>query len=228
MVLFEEFFNDCFINCKGKIKSTFSSLLPARYGQVAKLHPTGQGGECVKVPMTPLDGTASLPPLPPVWGLQAHEPTSWPSRSHLPYTEALQKASITVASHQSWWREHPNFFPVRQKQTLLTARTVIWRFCYLPSNLTLMILFSSRLTPQALVLYLAPFILLPLCAQSLKSCLTLCNPMVCSLPDSSVHGILQARILEWVARPSSRVSSWPRDWNPISYVSCVGGWVLYH
>ena len=37
-----------------------------------------------------------------------------------------------------------------------------------------------------------------------KSCLTLCDPMDCSLPGSSVHGILQARILEWVAMPSSR------------------------
>ena len=36
-------------------------------------------------------------------------------------------------------------------------------------------------------------------AKSLQSCLTLCNPMDCSLPGSSVHGILQARILEWVA-----------------------------
>ena len=35
-----------------------------------------------------------------------------------------------------------------------------------------------------------------------QSCLTLCNPMDCSLPGSSVHGILQARILEWVAIPS--------------------------
>ena len=41
-------------------------------------------------------------------------------------------------------------------------------------------------------------------------CLTLCNPMDCSPPDSSVHGILQARILEWVAIPFSRASSWPR------------------
>ena len=36
-------------------------------------------------------------------------------------------------------------------------------------------------------------------AQSLQSCLTLCNPMDCSPPGSSVHGVLQARILEWVA-----------------------------
>ena len=43
------------------------------------------------------------------------------------------------------------------------------------------------------------------------SCLTLCDPMDCSLPGSSVHGILQARILEWVAMPSSKGSSQPRD-----------------
>ena len=40
-----------------------------------------------------------------------------------------------------------------------------------------------------------------------KSCPTLCNPMDCSLPGSSVHGILQARILEWVAISFSRGSS---------------------
>ena len=44
-----------------------------------------------------------------------------------------------------------------------------------------------------------------------QSCLTLCNPMDCSLPGSSVHGILQARLLEWVAFSFSRGSSWPRD-----------------
>ena len=44
-------------------------------------------------------------------------------------------------------------------------------------------------------------------AKSLQSCLTLCDPMDCSPPDSSVHRILQARILEWVAKHSSRGSS---------------------
>ena len=44
-----------------------------------------------------------------------------------------------------------------------------------------------------------------------RLCLTLCDPMDCSLPGSSVHEILQARILEWVAIPFSRASSWPRD-----------------
>ena len=48
-------------------------------------------------------------------------------------------------------------------------------------------------------------------AKSLQSCLTLCDPVDCSPPDSLVHGILQARILEWVAMSPSRESSWPRD-----------------
>ena len=53
-------------------------------------------------------------------------------------------------------------------------------------------------------------------AKLLQLCLILCNPMDCSPPGSSVHGILQARILEWVARPSSRGPSPPRDqtWTP--------------
>ena len=46
-----------------------------------------------------------------------------------------------------------------------------------------------------------------------QSCLTLGDPMNYSPPGSSVHRIFQARILEWVAMPSSRGSSWPRDWT---------------
>ena len=58
-------------------------------------------------------------------------------------------------------------------------------------------------------------------ARSLQWCLTLCNPMDCSPPGSSVHGILQTRILEWVAMPFSRGSSRPRDQTHVSYVSCI-------
>ena len=49
------------------------------------------------------------------------------------------------------------------------------------------------------------------CAKSLWSCSSLCDPMDCSPPACSVHGILQARTLEWVAISFSSVSSWPRD-----------------
>ena len=58
-----------------------------------------------------------------------------------------------------------------------------------------------------------------MCAKSVQSCLTLCDPMEYSPPGSSVHGILQARVLEWVAMPSSRGSSQPRGWTQ---VSCIG------
>ena len=51
----------------------------------------------------------------------------------------------------------------------------------------------------------------------------LCDSMGCSFPVSSVHGILQARILEWLAISSCRGSSWPRDWTCFSYVSCITG-----
>ena len=53
-------------------------------------------------------------------------------------------------------------------------------------------------------------------AESLQWYLTLCNPMDCSPPSSSVYGILQARILEWVAMPTSRRSSPPGDQTLIS------------
>ena len=46
-----------------------------------------------------------------------------------------------------------------------------------------------------------------------------CDPMNCSPPGSSVHGILQARLLQWVAIPFSRGSSQPRDWNQVSLIA---------
>ena len=59
-----------------------------------------------------------------------------------------------------------------------------------------------------------------LCVLVTQLCLTLCHPRDCSLPGSSVHGILQARILEWVAISFSRGSSQPRD---KTQVSCIAG-----
>ena len=61
-----------------------------------------------------------------------------------------------------------------------------------------------------------------------KSLLTLCNLINCSLPCFSVHGIFQARILEWVTISFSRGTSWPRVWTWVSCVSCIGRQILYH
>ena len=61
-----------------------------------------------------------------------------------------------------------------------------------------------------------------------QSCLTFCDPMDCSLPGCSVHGILQARILQWVTISYFRGSSQPRDQTHFSCISCIGRWILYH
>jgi len=58
-----------------------------------------------------------------------------------------------------------------------------------------------------------------------RSCLTLWDPMDCNPPGSSVHGILQARTLEWVAISSSKGSSWPRDRTCLFYIDRQ---ILYH
>ena len=65
------------------------------------------------------------------------------------------------------------------------------------------------LLPCSLALCLLLTLLLCLCAQLLYLYPTLCDPTDCSLPGSSVHGILKARILEWIVMPFSRGSSWP-------------------
>ena len=62
-------------------------------------------------------------------------------------------------------------------------------------------------------------------AQSLQSCPTLCNPMGCCPPDVSVPGILQARILEWIAISFSKGSSRPRDRTRVSF---IGRQILHH
>ena len=61
-----------------------------------------------------------------------------------------------------------------------------------------------------------------------KSCPALGDPTGRSPPGSSVHGILQARILEWAAISCSRGSSWPRDPTRVSCISCIGKQILYH
>ena len=57
------------------------------------------------------------------------------------------------------------------------------------------------------------------CVLVTQSCPTLCDPVDCSPSGASVHGILQAVILEWVAIPFSRGSSQPRDMTPVSYIT---------
>ena len=72
-----------------------------------------------------------------------------------------------------------------------------------------------------------PFVKTLTNTKAVKTHSTLCNPMNCSTPGSSVHGILQTRILEWVAISFSRESSWPRDWTCNSFFSCTGRRIFF-
>ena len=80
----------------------------------------------------------------------------------------------------------------------------------------------SSLNPEEMVRAIEPGISLSplLLSVVAQSCATLWNPMDCSLPGSSVHGILQARMLEWIAVPFYRGSPQHKDW---SQVSCIAG-----
>jgi len=129
------------------------------------------------------------------------------------------KALSTMPSTQSVFHQgslHYNS-AFRCCQYLLTS------FAGLPSTV-------GQMEYNWFILFISPLIIdwVYTDAKSLQSCPALCDPMDCNTPDSSVHRILQARILEWVAIPSLRGASRPREWTHISYVSCIGRLVLYH
>ena len=67
-----------------------------------------------------------------------------------------------------------------------------------------------------------------MCAKPFQSCLTLCDTLDCSPPGSFVHGIFQARVLEWVTVCFSGGSSQPKDLTCVSCISCTaGGFFIY-
>ena len=74
------------------------------------------------------------------------------------------------------------------------------------------------------ITYFILWLLFHMCAMSLQLCPALWDPMDCSPPGSSVHGILQVSILKWVYMPSSSGSSQPRDQTHISMSPALAGW----
>ena len=73
--------------------------------------------------------------------------------------------------------------------------------------------------PLSLGFFLARILELVKWSEVTQSCLTLCNPMDCSIPGFSVYGIFQARVLEWVGISFSRGSFRPRDWTHVSRIA---------
>ena len=117
------------------------------------------------------------------------------------------------------------------QETSTEAALVIRKFFVLLQNLRLLRSVAVLTLNKYIMALLLHSMLSNKCAQLLRLCPILCYPMDCSLPGSSVHRILQTRILEWVAialLPGNGnglplPSSWPRGWTHISCVSCIAG-----
>ena len=88
-----------------------------------------------------------------------------------------------------------------------------------PLQILLYVKFKSRENEEIAQVPTKGNVCVSVCVLVAQLCPTLCNPMDCSLPDSSVHGILQAIIPEWVAISYSRGSSPPRDQTWVSYIA---------
>ena len=101
---------------------------------------------------------------------------------------------------------------------LAAAAAALWWECRMVHT---WMLSHARLSQYTLITCFSPewkqcIYSMSTCAQALQFCLTLWDPMDCSLPGTFVHGILQTRMLEWVAMSSSRGSSQPRDRTYVS------------
>ena len=103
---------------------------------------------------------------------------------------------------------------------------VLLLLCFCPFCLFLTLFFSILFLPFLVVTWKqfnSVFTMCLLCAQALQLCPTPHDTLDCSPPGSSVHGTLQARILEWVAISSFRGSSQHRNWTWIFCISCTAG-----
>ena len=133
-------------------------------------------------------------------------------------------------------QKHPqNLFCLFTHSLHHSLETLSWNVsegnCRVPSTDFLLSLTKVLTTDQCVktvVSKILTVLLLAASAHLLQLCPTLCNTMDQSLPSTSAHAILQARILEWVAIPFSRGSSWPRDRIHVSYIFCIGRQTLYH
>ena len=135
--------------------------------------------------------------------------------------------SFVSKSFGGWWMSHRNTFAWLSAYHGKEAETALLLSKVNPSSWALDLIPRSSLLAHFFT-YLPPSLSQQFTCMCAQSCPTLCHPKRCNPPGSSVHGISQARILEWVAISSSKGSSWPRGQTRISWVPCIGRWILYH
>ena len=130
---------------------------------------------------------------------------------------------------QKWiLRDHIKVVTLALKVRMFSSRNLIFTHLTHTQPSLLNALLPTQIPPHTHLGYHRSKDSTSVCAQSLSRVRLFETPMDCSPPGSSVHGILQARILEWVAISYPWGSSWPRDRTHISCVPCIGRQVLYH
>ena len=129
-------------------------------------------------------------------------------------------------SQRLWHSQKTEIDVFLELSSMIQRILAIWSLVPLPSWFLLKPAWTSG-NSQFMYCWSLAWRILSMHAESLQSCPTLCNSIECNLLASFVHGILQARILEWVAMPSSRGSCLPKDWTHVSYVSCIDRQILY-
>ena len=133
----------------------------------------------------------------------------WPPRPSvhgIPQTRMLEWVAISFSRASSRPRDRT---PTRQADSFTAEPLCTFlRQKAIAHCAAIIILHTLRNQKKCVIHFIVIFVL---CAKLLQSCLTLCSPSNCSLPGSSVHGILQARTLDWVAIPLSRGCSRLRE-----------------
>ena len=141
-------------------------------------------------------------------------PIQWLSKHSIPEIKFIAVETATVVTAICNWTL------INKALKELGFWPLIYSFSFLESTFWLQFhSFINWITPKIYIMHLH--------ARLLQLCLTLCDPVDHRPPGSSVHRILQARIVEWVVMPFSRVSFWSRNQTSICYVSCFGRRVLY-
>ena len=134
-----------------------------------------------------------------------------------------------VYENSSYWASSPNLGILSHLYFSLFSECVVFSHRFL-INIFIMTSAIQHIFPNVYWMctgYLCTTVCVCVCVCVL-SYLTVYSPIDCSPPGFSVHGIFQARILEYVAISYSRGSSRPRDWIHITCISCIGRRTLYH
>ena len=126
---------------------------------------------------------------------------------------AVQGTLKSLLQHHSskasiLWRSAFFIFQLSHPYTTTGKTIALTRWTFVSKVMSLLFNVLSRLV----------ITFLPRSSEVAQSCPTLCDPMDCSLPGSSVHGIFQAIVLEWIAISFSRGSSQPRDRTRVSRI----------